>query len=118
MSLTHITFSPKNKELAARPMLAVENPWDCVKPKEGVDNKLQVQKVSSFFGEPEIMIIGKVVSGVITDKMQGSINGKEFRITQMDSKYRNVGKEGMTIGITVRGLMREEIEKDAIISFG
>ena len=117
MGISHLTEHGKVVVPAGPVRLFVENPWDSIRIDPNKENKLQVQRVSSFYGEPDVIIIGKVVSGVITDKMKLKFGEQEVPILKMDSKYRTMGKEGMTIGITVRGVYKDDFQKDSCITF-
>lgn len=117
MGIEHLSVHDKPVGPVSPVKLFVENPWDSVRIDPNKENKLQIQKVSAFYGEPDVMIIGKVVSGVITDKMKLKFRDQEVPILKMDSKYRTMGKEGMTIGITLRGVYKDDFQKDGLITF-
>jgi hypothetical protein len=63
--------------------------------------------------------VANIVSGVVSEKMRGLLNGKSFEIMELNSKYGNAGiaKKGMTIGLMVKGLENETIEKGTTIVF-
>ena len=118
MSLITLTFGAGNP---ATPCFETEvvSPQDSIRIYPWEKNKLCVKKVSCFYNEPEVYIMGEIVSGAISEGMSGEVNGKHFTVKELNCKYRNstVAKRGMTIGISVEGISREEIEKDSIISF-
>jgi GTPase len=72
-----------------------------------------------FYKHNEPYIVGNIVSGVIAEKMTGEINGKSFEVIELNSKYGDAGiaKKGMTVGICVKGLENESIQKGAVIVF-
>ena len=119
MSLISLTFGEKRNCFSVAPQVQVTRPADCIKIEEGVENRIEVVKSCFFFKQNEPYIVGKNVSGAVAERMRGTINGKCFEIIDLDSKYGNAGiaKEGMVIGLSVRGLENETIEKGAFITF-
>ncbi len=90
----------------------ISRPEDRIRVSPGSEPKLEVQKVSTFLGFSGVYIIGKVTSGAIGPAMMGvSSNGKVFRVTEIETKYPNctVAKQGMTVGLSVEGIDKNDI---------
>ncbi len=121
MSLVSLTFgNSRNKFSVASEVQILHRPEDSIKVPKGAEPRLEVQKVSTFLGFGGVYIIGKVASGVIAPNMIGvSQNGKTFRVTEIESKYPNctVAKQGMTVGISVEGVEKEDIAQGNLLSF-
>jgi hypothetical protein len=119
MSLISLTFGEKRNNFSVAPCIQVVRPADCIKIEPGVENKVEVVKSCFFFKNNEPYIVGNIVSGVVSEKMRGTVNGKSFEVIELDSKYGSAGiaKKGMTIGLSVKGLEHEIIEKGAMICF-
>ena len=119
MSLVSLTFGERRNNFAWAPHIQVMRPSDNIKADPCVENKIEVLKSCFFYKHDEPYIVGNIISGVVSDKMRGVVNGKCFEIEELNSKYGDAGiaKQGMTIGIMARGLKNEEIQKGAVIVF-
>lgn len=119
MSLISLTFGEKRNSLSWQPEIQVIRPADCIKIIPGVENKAEVVKSCFFYQQNEPYIVANIVSGVVSEKMKGKLNGKSFEIVELNSKYGNAGiaKKGMTIGLMVKGLENETIQKGTTIVF-
>jgi hypothetical protein len=119
MSLISLTFGDRKNNFSCGPEIQVTRPSDCIKAIPGVENRVEVVKSCFFYKQNEPYIVANIVSGVVSEKMTGSLNGKSFEIVELNSKYGNAGiaKKGMTIGLMVKGLENEAIPKGTTISF-
>lgn len=119
MSLVSLTFGEKRNSFSVAPCIQVTRPADCIKVDPNIENKMEVVKSCFFFKHNEPYIVGNIVSGVVSEKMRGTVNGKSFDIIELDSKYGDAGiaKKGMTIGLSVKGLTNENIDKGTVIVF-
>ena len=119
MSLISLTFGEKRNSFSIEPQIQVTRPADCIKIVPGVENKAEVVKSCFFYQHNEPYIVANIVSGVVSEKMKGTLNGKSFEIIELNSKYGNAGiaKKGMTIGLMVKGLENETIQKGTTIVF-
>ncbi len=118
MSLVTLTFgNGRYNEMSIANKNAV-SPY-AVKIDPKVENRLKVIKVTTFFGSPDVFIIGEVESGVVGKDMMGAINGQEFRVTEIECKLRNspVAKKGMTVGVTTENVDASSIEPGSVITF-
>lgn len=119
MSLISLTFGDRKNNFSVSPEIQVTRPSDSIKVDPSVENKFEVVKSSFFFQQNEPYIVGNIVSGVVAQGMRGKVNGRNFEIVELDSKYGSAGiaKEGMSVGISVNGLGSELIGKGTIIVF-
>lgn len=118
MSLITLTFGYGRERLKAFPDVWIKHPGDAEIPTDSA-NQLKVKKVCQFFGDTEVYVLGTVVSGVVGKCMQGKVNGKSFDVVDMECKYPDAryAKQGMNIGIFVKGIAREELANQDIIEF-
>jgi len=117
LSLVSLTFGERRNNFSRYSEIEVLTPADCIKIDPNVENRLEVVKSCFFFKHNEPYIVGNIVSGVVAENMRGKLNGKEFEIVEVNSKYGCIGKKGMTIGLMVKGLTNEQIAKGATITF-
>ena len=47
--------------------------------------------------------------------MKGLCNGIEFTVEEVNSKYGSIAKAGMTVGIVVKGISKEQINAGEVI---
>lgn len=118
MSLVTLTFGDGRYNEMSIANKNFASPF-AVKMDPLVENRLKVIKVTTFFGSPEVFIIGEVESGVVGKDMLGAINGMEFRVTEIECKIRNspVAKKGMTVGVTTQNVDASMIEQGSVITF-
>lgn len=119
MGLVSLTFGERRNSFSVSAAIQVIRPADYIKIDPAVENRVEVVKSCFFFKHNEPYIVGNIVSGAVAEGMQGTVNGKTFEIIELDSKYGNAGiaKKGMSVGLSVRGLENEIIEKGATIVF-
>ena len=116
MSLVTLTFG-YGKEKMSYSEIVVCRPEDNIRVRAGIPNTVEVIKTATFYGQADAYLVTKITSGVVRDGMVGCLEGKEFKVIEVESKYGNVGKTGMTIGIMTEGLSQDEVQKGSIISF-
>ncbi|MBU2476759.1 hypothetical protein KKG83_04775 [Candidatus Micrarchaeota archaeon] len=119
MSLTALTFGKKKNSFSASAVIQITRPSDLIVSHSNEENSAKVIKSCFFFQQNEPYILANVVSGVVSEKMYGVIDGKKFEIVELESKYgyEGIAKKGMTIGLIVKGLEREIIESGTTILF-
>lgn len=119
MSLVSLTFGEKRNSFSVSAAIQVTRPADCIKIDPNIENRLEVVKSCYFFKNNEPYIVGNIVSGAVAERMRGTVNGKSFEVIELDSKYGDAGiaKKGMTVGLSVKGLENETIEKGTSILF-
>ena len=121
MSLVSLTFgNGREKMSVASHIQVIHRPEDNIKADRGAVPAFEVQKVSTFLGFNGIYLIGKVTKGIIAPAMIGKVtNGKTFRVTEIESKYPNceVGKQGMTVGLSIEGVEKEDIDRGHVLTF-
>ncbi len=119
MGLVSLTFGEKRNSFSVASAIQVIRPADCIKIDPAIENRLEVVKSCFFFKHNEPYIVGNIVSGAVAQGMQGTVNGKSFEIIELDSKYGSAGiaKKGMSVGLSVKGLENEIIERGTEIVF-
>lgn len=117
MSLVSLTFGSGKSQFSVRPAIAVLNPWDKIKVDPSIENKVEVKKVCQFLGCEEVYIVGQITSGVVTDRMKGHNKDFTFEIVELESKYRGVAKQGMTVGLLVKGISKEAVCRGDTLTF-
>ncbi len=123
MSLVSLTFGKENSQrtvssMAEKPQMQVTSPADLISINPLVENKVEIKKSCQFLGHSDVYLVCQIVSGVISSRMKGQLEGQSFEIVELESKYGNrIAKQGMTIGLTVRGLPKEFFERGKIVSF-
>ncbi|MBU0635575.1 hypothetical protein KKE06_00955 [Candidatus Micrarchaeota archaeon] len=121
MSLISLTFGNSRSETVSEvisPNLEVITPEDQIQAMPGIENRVEVKKACQFVGHSDVYIVGQIVSGVVSNQMKGSLAGNSFQIVELESKYgHRIAKEGMTVGITVRGIPKESLKTGHVITF-
>lgn len=117
MSLITLTFGNKYHEQASLRFKdkTVTRPLDGLAPKGPA--KFEVKKVSQFFGDRNIYLVGIIESGVLAEQMKATIGEKTGRIVELESKFGTTAKKGMTAGIVVAGLDKEDVLAGQKIDF-
>lgn len=118
MSLISLTFGEK-KQSFSTDLISISTPLDRMEVDPNEANSVKVKKVCQFFGDSTLYLICEVVSGAITEQMVGKCEGKFLEIKEIDSKYprSKIAKKGMTVGLSVSGVRKSDINKDYIINF-
>ena len=123
MSLVSLTLGrEKSSEIqepvARQPAIQVTSPEDLITINPEVENKVEIKKACQFLGHSDVYLVAQIMTGVVSHKMKGYLDGKNFEIVELESKLGSrIAKEGMTIGLTVRGLPRDAFEKGKVVSF-
>lgn len=118
MSLITLTFGHARSEFSVKPALQITTPQDAIKVVPGSESKVQVKKACQFLGFSDVYVVGQIVSGVVSPNMKGTLDGNTMEIVELESKYGNrAAKEGMTVGLTVRGIPKEAVKEGSILSF-
>lgn len=118
MSLVSLTFGVGKSEFSVKAPIQVLTPEDQIQILPGVENKAQIKKACQFLGHSDVYLVAQVTSGVVANTMKGEVNGQGFEIVELESKYgHRIAKQGMTIGLTVRGITKEAFKEGSQISF-
>jgi hypothetical protein len=118
MSLVSLTFGEGKSEFSVKAPIQVLTPEDQIQIKPGIENKAQIKKACQFLGHTDVYLVAQIVSGVVANTMKGDINGRGFEIVELESKYgHRIAKQGMTIGLTVRGISKDAFTEGCQISF-
>ena len=122
MSLTSLTFGNNKNVYKSAVDFGNENnvlrPLDgiCVKPN--VANRVQVKKVCEFVGHNFVYVVGEVKEGVIFDNMKGTLGESTFKVVEVESRLAmGKAKKGMTVGLTITGISKEDIKGGEILNF-
>ena len=96
----------------------VSRPLDNLKVNPNIANTVEVKKVCQFVGHNFLYIVGTVKEGVIFDKMKGSLGDSNYEIIEIESKLAvGKAKKGMTVGLTITGISKEDIKGGEILNF-
>lgn len=122
MSLTSLTFGKENggfsSAMSVEPAIQITSPQDLISINPAVENKVEIKKACQFLGHSDIYLVAQIMSGVVSHKMKGYVEGRSFDIVELESKLGSrIAKEGMTIGLTIRGVPREAFDKGKVVSF-
>lgn len=118
MSLVSLTFGNGKSEFSVKAAIQVLTPEDQIQVKPGVENRAMVKKACQFLGHTDVYLVAQITSGVIANTMKGEIQGQGFEIVELESKYgHRMAKQGMTIGLTVRGISKDAFKTGAQINF-
>lgn len=115
MSLVTLTFGDRGYT----GNIEVVRPQDHIKVDSTQNGQVLIQKVDSFIGLEGVYVIAKVMSGIVGEKMTATIQGKTMEVREVENKYPGckVGKQGMTVGLHLRGVYKEDLEKGMTLSF-
>ena len=118
MSLISLTFGDKKQSFSTE-LTSISTPLDRMEVDPSEESSVKVRKVCQFFGDPDLYLVCEVVSGAISEQMIGKCEGKHLEIQKIDSKYPHskIAKKGMTVGLTVSGVRKSDVNKDYIINF-
>jgi hypothetical protein len=105
-------------QMAAQPAIQITSPEDLISVNPAIENKVEIKKACQFLGHSDVYLVAQIMSGVVSHKMKGVVDGRSFDIVELESKLGSrIAKEGMTIGLTIRGLPREAFDKGKVVSF-
>jgi len=118
MSLISLTFGDKRQSFSTE-MSSISTPLDRMEVDPNETSAVKVRKVCQFLGDPNLYLVCEVVSGAITEQMIGNCEGKSLEIQEIDSKYPHskIAKKGMTVGLSVSGVRKSDVNKDHVINF-
>lgn len=118
MSLISLTFGEGKSEFSVKAPIQVITPEDQIQIKPDVENKVQIRKACQFLGHSDVYVVAQVVSGVVANTMKGEVDGRYFEIVELESKIgHRIAKQGMTIGLTVRGISKDAFKKGCHVTF-
>jgi hypothetical protein len=122
MSLTSLTFGNNKNVYKSAVDFGNENnvlrPLDGIAVKPNVANRVEVKKVCEFVGHNFVYVVGEVKEGVVFDNMKGTIGENTFKIVEVESRLAmGKAKKGMTVGLTITGISKEDIKGGEILNF-
>lgn len=115
MSLVSLTFG-RGKNVPICSEIEVTRPIDMIKSGPACESKVEVIKACTFFNASFVYIVGQILSGVVREDMVGNCNGKQFSISEVESKLGNAAKEGMNVGICANGIDLNDVKKGDVIT--
>ncbi|MAG18262.1 MAG: hypothetical protein CL944_02190 [Candidatus Diapherotrites archaeon] len=119
MSLVTLTFG--NKAANASPHVFISTPEERIIQKLNHSGTAKgeaiIKKACRFYSEENVYVVAEVTEGFLSNNMTAFYNGKTLDILDVESKYGHSAKKGMTVGLTLRGISEEELEKDSVLSF-
>jgi len=120
MSLITLTFGNKNFN-GVSSHAVISTPGDRVKEKisksENPFGSAIIKKTCKFFGENEVYVVAEITEGFVGKNMKATLNNQELTLVEIDSKYGNHAKKGMTIGLSFSGVKEEDLPKESILKF-
>ncbi|MCR4334987.1 MAG: hypothetical protein NUV57_00430 [archaeon] len=119
MSLVTLTFG--NRAANASPSTFISTPEERILQKlnqiGGAKGEAIIRKACRFYSQEDVYIVAEVTEGFLSNNMAAFYNGKQLEIVDVESKYGHNAKKGMTVGLTVRGISEDELQKDSILNF-
>jgi len=120
MSLVTLTFGNKNFHTPS-PHAIIWTPGDRVKERiskaENLFGSAIIKKTCKFFGENEIYVVAEITEGFIGKDMKATLNNRELTLLEIDSKYGNHAKKGMTVGLSFSGMTEKDFPIKSILKF-
>ena len=119
MSLISLTFGNKKTPFSRFESISITTPLDKIKINPLEENKVKVRKVCQFLGDSNLYLVCEVVAGAVCERMKANHCGNTLEIVEIDSKYpgAKAAKKGMTVGISVSGVSREDVKAGELVSF-
>lgn len=119
MSLVSLTFGRGREEFSVKPHIQITRPEDRFASAEGIENRFEVLRVCNFYKIDDLYIVGKIISGVVEERMTTSINGRKCEVVELECKYRGaeIAGTGMTVGLLVRGPAKGDVGNGEILTF-
>lgn len=122
VSLVSLTFGNSKNVYRSSVDYGNENgvlrPLDNIKVNPNVANRVEVKKVCEFVGHNFVYVVGEVKEGVILDNMKGKVGESTFQVVEVESKLAmGKAKKGMTVGLTITGISKEDIRGGEILNF-
>jgi len=119
MSLVTLTFG--NKTHTASPHAFISTPEERIIQKlnqlRTTKGEAIIKKACRFYSQEDIYVVAEVTEGFLSTNMTAFYNGKELDIIDVESKYGHSAKKGMIVGLTLKGISEDELQKDSILSF-
>lgn len=116
MSLVTLTFGGNYSSNNYSRFKEVSKPLDNLKPTG--NSTVEVKKVTQFFGERNLYVVGEVKKGVLAEQMKSIIGEKNAFLVEIESKFgHSKAKEGMTVGLSLAGIEKEELQKGQLLEF-
>jgi len=85
--------------------------------RTGMTGKAIIKKACRFFSQDDVYVLAQVDEGFVSGEMKAFYNGNELQVVDVESKLGQCAKQGMSIGITLRGIDEEDFMPGAIINF-
>ncbi len=121
MSLVTLAFGSKNRNPTAT-INGISTPSDRIRQRiektENATGTVEIVKACSFYGDSdEAYLVGNVLEGFVGEGMVVTYKDKEIELVEIESKYGNNAKQGMTIGISLKGVTEADFELGSTLTF-
>ena len=120
MSLITLTFGDRGNCYSETPHTLISTPETAIANKaQSIGAKAQaiIRKTCNFYSQKDIYVIAEVINGFIGQDMQATLNGKRMELLEIESKFGHSAKKGMTVGLTLKGISKEELKTGETIFF-
>ena len=120
MSLITLTFGDRGNCYSETPHTLISTPETAMANKAksiGARAQAIIRKTCNFYSQNDIYVIAEVINGFIGQDMQATLNGKTMELLEIESKFGHSAKKGMTVGLTLKGISKEELKTGETIFF-
>jgi len=121
MSLISLTFGERKMSEIKSPHITISTPESRLKETfskmQFVEGKAEIKKTCTFYAQEEVFALLQVTEGLIGENMKAYYDGRKLQILGIESKYGSYARKGMTVGVTLRGITKDELEQGKLISF-
>jgi hypothetical protein len=120
MSLVTLTFGEKRSSFISTPHAVVSTPEARLRQsasREGTKGKAVIKKACRFFSQEDVYVLAQVDEGFVSDEMKAFYNGSRLQVIDVESKLGQCAKQGMSVGLTFRGVNEFDFMPGSIINF-
>ena len=120
MSLITLTFGDRGNCYSETPHTLISTPETAMTNKaKSIGAKAQaiIRKTCNFYSQNDVYVIAEVINGFIGQDMQATLNGKTMELLEIESKFGHSAKKGMTVGLTLKGISKEDLKTGETIFF-
>lgn len=113
MSLVSLTFGyGKAPSTSTGVRMFIQKPLANIRTNPNEENAIEIVKTSQFFGQQDIYVIARVVSGVMLQNTNININGNLCMVSEIESKLgKTNAKKGMLVSFFIPGQYGSLLEK-------
>jgi len=120
MSLITLTFGDRGNCYSETSHTVISTPETIMINKaQNIGAKAQaiIRKTCKFYSQTDVYVVAEVINGFIGQDMHASVNGKTMELLDIESKFGHSAKKGMTVGLTLKGISKEELKTGETILF-